>query len=358
LKQDELTYNIKLNCDQKVPNLLKKKKALVALALLIIIVAASALAYLLSQGGYNGNLENVTVGFFNSEFNGLIYIAQDQHFFEANGLNITVKNYNTGAAALEGLLKGEVEITGASEFVVASKALESASIYTFGSYCKSDKYFVIGRSDRGIDEISNLKGKTIGAPMGTNGEFYIGRFLELNGIGLSEVNLVNVSPFVQTPAMLANGTVDAAVAFQPYINEVNALLDNKTVMWPIQAGQLSYIDAICTKSLAKENPDLIRRFLEALVEAESFTMTHEDEAIAIVANTLNYSVDYLSMVWSDYQFSISLDQSQIVAMEDQAAWMIENKLTNSTTIPNFLNYVYVDGLKAVKPESVNIIGLR
>lgn len=337
---------------------MKRKKALITVVLVIVIVAASALGYLLSPGGFNGNLANVNVGFFNSEFNSLIYIAQDQHFFEKNGLNITVKNYNTGAAALEGLLKGEVDITGASEFVVASKALENASIYAFGGYCKSDKFFVIAPSDRGIEEISDLRGKTIGAPMGTNGEFYIGRFLELNGIGLNEVNLVNISPFVQTPAMLANGTVDAAVAFQPYINEVNALLDNKTKMWPIQAGQLGYIDAICTKSWAAENPDLIVRFLKSLVEAESFTMTHEEEAIAIVANTLNYSVDYLSMVWSDYQFSISLDQSQIVAMEDQAAWMIENNLTNSTTIPNFLNYIYADGLKAVKPESVNIIGLR
>jgi NitT/TauT family transport system substrate-binding protein len=341
-------------------NLLKKKKALVVAALVIIIVAAFALSsfYLLGQNRFQGNLNSVTIGFFNSEYNGLIYIAQDQNYFRDNGLDITIKNYNTGAAAVKGLLNGEIDITGASEFVIASKALENESIYTFGTYCKSDKFYVVARSDRGIDEISDLKGKTIGAPMETNGEFYIGRFLELKGIGLSEVNLVNISPFVQTPAVLANGTVDAAVTFQPYINEINDLLDNKTVMWPIQAGQLGYMDVICTKSWAAIHQDLIVRFLTSLVQAESYTINHKDQAIAIVATTLNYSVEYLAPVWSDCQFSVSLDQSQIVAMEDQAKWMIANNLTNSTTIPNFLNYVYADGLKAVKSESVNIIGLR
>ena len=92
------------------------------------------------------------------------------------------------------------------------------------------------------------KSKTIGVPMGTNGEFYLGRFLELNNISRSEVNLVNVVPFVQTPNVLANGTVDAAVAFQPYINQIESLLDNKTIMWSIQNSQLAYLNAICKRS--------------------------------------------------------------------------------------------------------------
>lgn len=43
------------------------------------------------------------------------------------------------------------------------------------------------------------------------------------------------------------------------------------------------------------------------------------------------------------------------AIEDEARWMIKNKLTNQKQIPGFMNYIYVDGLRAVKPEAVNII---
>jgi NitT/TauT family transport system substrate-binding protein len=42
-------------------------------------------------------------------------------------------------------------------------------------------------------------------------------------------------------------------------------------------------------------------------------------------------------------------------MEDEARWMIKNNLTTEKTVPDFLKYIYIDGLKAVKPEAVNII---
>jgi NitT/TauT family transport system substrate-binding protein len=163
-------------------------------------------------------------------------------------------------------------------------------------------------------------------------------------------------PFVQTPHALANGTVDAAVVFQPYIDEIESLVGNQTVMWPIQAGQLAYVDAICTQNWAAAHPELITRFLKALIQAEDFTFHHQDEAKATVAKTLNYTDTYLTTIWSDYQFSISIEQSQILAMENEARWLIRNNLTTATSVPDFLKYIYVEGLESIRPESVNIIG--
>lgn len=42
-------------------------------------------------------------------------------------------------------------------------------------------------------------------------------------------------------------------------------------------------------------------------------------------------------------------------MEDEARWMIKNNLTSEKKTPNFLDYIYLDGLEKIKPESVNII---
>jgi NitT/TauT family transport system substrate-binding protein len=332
-----------------------KLRHIIAVIILVVAIVTSSFVYLNSQKPCSGKVEPVTIGFFNSEMNALVYIADELQYFAANGLNVTVKNYNSGAVAVNGLLNGEVDITGCSEFVIAQKGLENANLYTFGSYCKSDKFYFVARTDTDIDNVSDIKGKTIGVPMGTNGEFYLGRFLELNNISLSEVNLANVVPFVQTPDVLANGTVDAAVAFQPYINQIESLLGNKTVMWPIQNNQLSYIDAVCTRSWGAAHPDLIVRFLQAIVQAENFVVNNQEKAIAIVAKTLDYSSEYLATVWSDYQFSVSLDQAQLLAMQDEAQWLIKNSLTNATALPNFLNYVYLQGLESVKPNSVTII---
>jgi NitT/TauT family transport system substrate-binding protein len=70
---------------------------------------------------------------------------------------------------------------------------------------------------------------------------------------------------------------------------------------------------------------------------------------------MNFDDAYLEIIWQRYQFSVSLDQSLITAMEDEARWMIKNNLTRERTIPDFAKCIYIDGLKSAKPDSVNII---
>ena len=64
---------------------------------------------------------------------------------------------------------------------------------------------------------------------------------------------------------------------------------------------------------------------------------------------------YMEAVWQQNQFTLSLDQSLVLAMEDEARWMIANNLTDATSVPDFRDYLYPDCLEAVKPGSVNII---
>lgn len=103
------------------------------------------------------------------------------------------------------------------------------------------------------------------------------------------------------------------------------------------------------------HPELIERLLRSLVQAENYVVSHPDEAKAIVRRRLDYDGAYINEIWPDYQFSVSLEQALVVAMEDQARWMTRNGMTDEKTVPEFLDYIYLDGLKAVNPQSVNII---
>jgi NitT/TauT family transport system substrate-binding protein len=74
-----------------------------------------------------------------------------------------------------------------------------------------------------------------------------------------------------------------------------------------------------------------------------------------VQKMLNLEQTYMETVWSQNEYGLSLEQSLILAMEDQARWMIINNLTAETEVPNFLDYIYEDALEEIKPEAVNII---
>jgi NitT/TauT family transport system substrate-binding protein len=63
----------------------------------------------------------------------------------------------------------------------------------------------------------------------------------------------------------------------------------------------------------------------------------------------------MEKIWPENQFALSLDQSLIIAMDDEARWLIKNNLTDKKEVPVFLDYISRDNLDAVRPSAVNII---
>jgi len=52
----------------------------------------------------------------------------------------------------------------------------------------------------------------------------------------------------------------------------------------------------------------------------------------------------------------SLDQSLILNLEDQARWMLKREAGSAGRIPNFMDSIYAEGLKAADPAAVKITG--
>ena len=95
--------------------------------------------------------------------------------------------------------------------------------------------------------------------------------------------------------------------------------------------------------------------MKSLAQAEGCIASHQNETKAIVGKRMNFDDTYMEIVWGRYQFSLSLDFSLVIVMTDEAHWMIENNLTPEQKLPDFLDYIYMDGLETVKPDAVNII---
>jgi NitT/TauT family transport system substrate-binding protein len=183
----------------------------------------------------------------------------------------------------------------------------------------------------------------------------LGRFLELNGIGLDDVTIVDTVDTVRTTEAIVNGDADAVVAFQPHVNTIQKRLGDAVLVWPVQNNQLVYGILVTRADWLAQSGDSVRRFIRALAEAEEYLVSHPDEASAIVRDRLKLDEAYVTSVWSQHQFGLSLDMSLVIAMNDEARWMIDNNLTSEKTVPDFKDYIYLDGLRAAKPEAVDII---
>jgi NitT/TauT family transport system substrate-binding protein len=335
---------------------INSRQKVMAISLVLVMVVGSGIGALFVLGTqHNGSVqtESITVGIMPSEVEALIYIARDQGYFADNNLNVTLKNYTTGLLAVNGLLNHEVDVATATDFVLVGKALANQSVTSFGAIDRYSIAYLVGRTDLGVNNISDLKGKRIGVSIGTASQFNLGRFLELNGIDTSEVTLVNV-PVNRMPAALLNGSVAAVMTSTTYIDSIQSAIPDKIISWPAQSDSATTYLAVTNTSWAADNPDTIIRFLKAMDQAASFVIHDQAESQQLLCSDINCTSSYIQKVWGDHQFSLSLDQSLIYTMEDQSRWMIRNNLTSSP-VPNFLNYIYFDGMEAVEPGSVNII---
>lgn len=320
----------------------------VAMALLLVLMSTS-------PGKAAKPSDTVTVGMEATAVNSLIYLAEELKYFSENGLDVRLKDrYPSGAAAVQGMLKGEVHLATAAELAIVRHALARQSVHTLATIDMFMHMKLVGRKDRGVVKVADLKGKKIGIPMKSAAEFQFGRFLDLQGLKRSELSIVDVQAPEAVNA-LTNGLVDAVVTWQPSVMVLEDRLGPKAAIWSVQSGQPMYCVLVASDEVLTKRWDVVRRFLRSLHQAEDYLVRNGAQARRLVQKRLNYDDRYTEKIWPEHQLSLRLDQSLVLAMEDQARWMIENALTNEKQVPNFLDYLREDALKELKPAAVNII---
>ena len=331
---------------------MKKSLALiVAIAIAAIVLTAIDFWYFTNS---STTMESIIIGEPALEQSALIYIAEDQGYFARNGLNVTLRDdYPSGVGPVSDMTLGRLDISVSAEYPVIAQVFNKKNISIIGVIDKYQNEELIGRRDRGIENISDLKGKKIGFPKKTICEFFLGRFLNLHGMSLQDVVLVDL-PASTIYGCSDNGSVDAIIYYQPYVYAIEDRLGDNGVIWQAQSNQLLYGVMSCRNEWAAGHGEQINRLLKSLALAEEYLIDHPEEAKAIVQKRLNFSDAYMETVWPNHEFTLSLDQSLLIAMNDEGRWMINNNLTTGKTVPYFRDYIYTKGLEEIKPESVNI----
>ena len=334
------------------------KRTTIVITLLIVVVCGAVgiivLSQLTNQKKYTGPPARVAIGTGPFNESGLIWIAEERGYFAENGLNVTIKLFEAGKFAVKALLDGNLDVATVAEFVFVGNAINEEKIQTIGSIAKSEFHYLIARKDRGIGQVSDLKGKRIGLTRQTSAEFYLGRYIQLHNISLHDVTLVDLNPS-QVGEALIRGDVDAVLSWDPYAYPVEQNLGVNALIHPAQSGQMMYWLLVCRSDFITGHPELIDRLLRSFDQAEKFAANNPDQARKILQKRLNVEEAYVERIWPKTRLGLSLDQGLIIAMEDESRFMIDNNLVNNRQMPYYPDYIHWQGLEKVKPESVTVI---
>jgi len=347
--------------DQRQPVHAKAKLWYVGLVLALLLLGGGAfLAYRWlgaakthDRPAYSGPVQKIAVANI-GEYSILNLIAKQKGYFVQNGLNAEITEYASGPPAMADLLAGKVDVAVAADFVGVVNIFSHPELRILSQLGSQDNFRIIARKDKGITSAEGLKGKTIGVTKKSAGEFFLGRFLSLHNLGLGDITEVDLAPAAMV-TQLTNSQLDAVVTFEPHAYKLQNTLGDAIISWSAQGDERALAVSYTTDALVKDRPETIRRYLASLRDAQNFLRQNDAGARQILATAQNYDPAYVDYIWPKFDFRLSLSQELLLTMEDQARFVMANKLTAAAKVPNYLDYIYFKGLQAVQPEAITII---
>lgn len=283
------------------------------------------------------------------------YIAESQGYFKAHGLSVNLIDTIGGHRCLNAVLDGEVDLGTVSDYPIMMKSFSHDNYAIAATFVSSDNDVkIISRKSLGITKAKDLKGKKIGTIKGTSSHFFLDRFLLFNDLRLDDVSVVNLDPLNMAKA-LKNAEVDAIASWEPYGYLTKSMLGDDAVVFPANHYYRETFNLVGTKSYLSKNTQVIENILKALHQAITFIETDQKEAQSILVSRLKLDNNFINWIWDDFHFNLSLDQSLVITLENEAAWASENNIIKDKKKTNFLTFFDFAAMKKISPDSITII---
>ena len=299
--------------------------------------------------------KKITIALTTPQNAALAQVAQTRDYYREEGLEATVRLHPHGKPALEDLLTGKADFATCGETPVMFAIMRGEKIAVIATIDTSDTVnAIVARKDKGILTLGDLKGKKIAVTSSTIVEFFLDTILAVNGISRKDVEVVNLRLEEMADA-LAHGDVDAISSFSAHIVMAQRKLGDRAITFKDKDIYRQSLNVIATQEFIRNNPETVKKMLRALVKAEKFIQENPAEAQKIAADFSGTEISIIHELWADSSFAARLDQALLLSLEDESQWAINNGLTEARKIPNYLDYIYLDGLKSVKPDAVSIL---
>ena len=216
--------------------------------------------------------------------NSLLATAINMGYFEEMGLNVTLTEFQGGPQEIAAMASGDIDISQIGHGAHALCIEGQAKIFHLD--CTSLADAVVANTEKGINSIADLKGKTIAVSSGTSAEIILNLALSSAGLTQDDVTLVEMDANGMVSAMVSGG-VDACATWSPStLTIANALGDKALTL----ATNNDYVDQvtfpssfITTEEFANATHAVLVRFSRALLKAQDYRAANIEEVAKWVA---------------------------------------------------------------------------
>ncbi len=261
-------------------------------AISFILVLSFLCVVFFPAPGSGQKLTKLTVGYSAISINQLpAWVAQKTGIFARNGLGVQLVYFSGGTPALTALVSGYTAISQSSGPETVNAHLAGSDVVFIAGGTVTLDWWLMSRSE--IKSAEQLKGATLAISRFGSASDFVARFA-LQRIGLipeKDVAIVQIGTTTDRLAAIAAGRVQATVLPPPTMfialkNGLNLLADVSALGLAFQ-----HTAPVTTRKFIRENPDIVRRYVKAHVEAVHRIKTDRETGIALMTKYLGQTKD-------------------------------------------------------------------
>ena len=242
----------------------------------------------------------ILLDWFVNPDHGPIIVAQQQGFFAAEGLEVTIQPPADPADPPKLLAAGQADLAVSYQPQLHLLVAEGMPVKRVGTLIDNPLNCLLVLADGPVKQIADLKGRKIGFSVGGVEDAVLGSILTGAGLTLADVELVNVN-WSLSPALMA-GQVDAVIgAYRNFELNQMAIEGVPGKCFDVEEeGIPSYDELIYVANPQTLDKDKINRFLRATELASLYITNHPDEAWTLFSATAPELRDELNAkAWAD-----------------------------------------------------------
>ena len=256
-----------------------------------------------SEAAANLEKTNFNVGYLNSTAHLLAFVAQEEGFFQEEGLNVTLTQFSNSAELTTGLESGKLDVSLIGSVPTITFQSQGHDISIFGGAMTNGHGYVIkSKYTEGVSDVDVhiLKGKNVASVKNSIQDAELQLILKNEGInigtGADEVNIVYFDSQKDAYAALQNDTIDAASVYSPYAS----LAQSQGYVPVYYCSEIEELkNQPCCRQVAStealnNNPKSYNAFERALIKAYKFSQEDHDKTVQDVKKYIDIDADYIN----------------------------------------------------------------
>jgi NitT/TauT family transport system substrate-binding protein len=282
----------------------------------------------------------------------LFFVAEAAGCLQAEGIELVERTFDLGRDALVLLGEGEADVAIAYETPVLRAAHSDERIRILSSlHTSTANTRLVTRRSSGIHGFSDLRGRRLGAAVGTNADFFVDAALRFGGVPRSEVTIHDVDPASAVDALLT-GRVDAVAVSDPAAQRAERQLGAEARV--ITTDLYAEFSLLTTRDdVVERRPGALRALLRALACGQRAAGAQPEDSVGRIHHRFADETEAdLRAQLSRVSWTLGLDHLLVRVLRRERDWLRTAGHAVGTPSLDILRLLERRPLEAIDPGAV------